>query len=72
MRIIEETKLKDIKEISSIIETEVFIQGALCSSLSGHCYFSSFIGGLSGNRGYCKQPCRKKYQIEFQEGFNGY
>ncbi len=67
-----ETKLSDIEKISSIIETEVFIQGALCSSFSGHCYFSSFIGGLSGNRGYCKQPCRKKYEIENVKGYNGY
>ena len=57
-----ETKIEDIKDISKIIETEVFIQGALCTSLSGHCYFSSFIGGNSGNRGLCKQPCRKKYR----------
>ena len=67
-----ETKLSDIKKISSIIETEVFIQGALCSSFSGHCYFSSFIGGLSGNRGHCKQPCRKKYTLEGNDNFNGY
>ncbi len=67
-----ETKLEDIKKISSIIETEVFIQGALCSSFSGHCYFSSFIGGLSGNRGHCKQPCRKKYTLEGNDNFNGY
>lgn len=56
-----ETKIEDIEKISKIIETEVFIQGALCTCLSGHCYFSSFIGGNSGNRGYCKQPCRKRY-----------
>ncbi len=67
-----ETKLEDIKRISAIIETEVFIQGALCSSFSGHCYFSSFIGGLSGNRGHCKQPCRKKYALCGNESFNGY
>lgn len=59
-----ETKIEDIKEISSIIETEAFIQGALCTCLSGHCYFSSFVGGNSGNRGYCKQPCRKEYSYE--------
>ncbi len=59
-----ETKLEDIKKISSIIETEVFVQGALCTSLSGHCYFSSFIGGNSGNRGACKQPCRKLYSYK--------
>ena len=55
-----ETKAEDIKKISSIIETECFIQGALCSSFSGHCYFSSFVGQNSGNRGLCKQPCRKE------------
>ena len=59
-----ETSLKDIKKICGIIETEVFVHGALCTSFSGHCYFSSFIGGLSGNRGECKQPCRKAYSLE--------
>lgn len=63
-----ETALEDIKEISKIIETEVFVQGALCTSLSGHCYMSSFIGGNSGNRGYCKQPCRKQYSYEDGSG----
>ncbi len=58
-----ETMFEDIKAISKIIETEVFIQGALCTCFSGHCYMSSFIGGNSGNRGYCKQPCRKEYSI---------
>ena len=37
------------------------MQGALCTCLSGQCYLSSFAGGNSGNRGRCKQPCRKKY-----------
>lgn len=59
-----ETRLDDIREICKIIETEVFIQGALCTCFSGHCYMSSFIGGNSGNRGFCKQPCRKEYSIE--------
>ena len=58
-----ETTLEDIAKISKIIETEVFVQGALCSSFSGHCYFSSLVGGMSGNRGNCKQPCRKLYKI---------
>lgn len=56
-----ETPLKDICAIAQIIQTEVFIQGALCTCLSGQCYLSSFVGGNSGNRGRCKQPCRKKY-----------
>ncbi len=58
-----ETPIREIKAISSIIETEVFVQGALCTCFSGHCYFSSFVGGNSGNRGRCKQPCRKKYSF---------
>lgn len=63
-----ETKLNDIKKIADIIETEVFVQGALCTSFSGHCYFSSFIGGNSGNRGACKQPCRKLYTYQLDNG----
>ena len=43
------------------IHTEIFIQGAMCFSYSGKCLFSSFLGGRSGNRGLCAQPCRKKY-----------
>lgn len=59
-----ETSLADIKRISQIVETECFIQGALCVSYSGQCYFSSFAGGNSGNRGLCKQPCRKPYSLD--------
>ncbi|MBQ8375156.1 MAG: U32 family peptidase [Clostridia bacterium] len=59
-----ETPIKEIETIAKIVETEVFIQGALCSSYSGQCYFSSFAGGNSGNRGRCKQPCRKKYCLD--------
>lgn len=60
-----ETSSEQIKAISEIIETEVFVHGALCSSFSGHCYMSSFIGGNSGNRGFCRQPCRKEYTYSF-------
>ena len=56
-----ETPLEEIRKIAEYIETEVFVQGALCSCFSGQCYFSSFVGGNSGNRGRCKQPCRKRY-----------
>lgn len=59
-----ETAFSEVEKITKIIETEVFIQGALCSSFSGQCYFSSFAGGNSGNRGRCKQPCRKQYSID--------
>lgn len=40
------------------IELEVFVHGALCMSVSGQCYFSAMLGGRSGNRGQCAQPCR--------------
>lgn len=53
-------ELKEIKRKSSV-ELEVFVHGALCCSLSGCCLFSSWIGGYSGNRGKCKQPCRRRY-----------
>ncbi len=59
-----ETPLAAIREIASFIETEVFVQGALCTAFSGQCYFSSFVGGNSGNRGRCKQPCRKLYSYD--------
>lgn len=44
------------------IETEVFVHGALCMSYSGQCMLSSVIGGRSGNRGCCAQPCRLPYE----------
>lgn len=47
-----------------IMDVEVFCHGALCMSLSGQCLLSSFIGGRSGNRGTCAQPCRKKYALD--------
>ncbi len=59
-----ETPLSEIEKIANFIETEVFVQGALCTCFSGQCYFSSFAGGNSGNRGRCKQPCRKLYAYD--------
>lgn len=45
------------------IDLEIFIHGALCISYSGQCLFSSLVGGRSGNRGKCAQPCRLPYQL---------
>lgn len=45
------------------IETEIFIHGAICMSYSGQCLMSSMIGGRSGNRGHCAQPCRLPYNF---------
>ncbi len=55
-----ETPIEEIKYIheNSSIELEAFIHGALCVSYSGQCLMSSMIGGRSGNRGNCAQPCR--------------
>lgn len=60
-----EMTVQEIRQIASEvdIELEVFVHGALCVSYSGMCLLSSFIGGRSGNRGSCAQPCRKKYQL---------
>ena len=55
-----ELSLAEIEEISKNcpVELETFVHGALCMSLSGQCYFSAMLGGRSGNRGMCAQPCR--------------
>ena len=49
-------------------ELEVFVHGALCACVSGSCIFSSLLGGRSGNRGKCAQPCRKLYAIKKSNG----
>lgn len=61
-----ELSLAEIKEIKKNvnIEIETFIHGAVCYCYSGQCLFSSMIGGRSGNRGKCAQPCRLPYEIE--------
>lgn len=58
-----ELSIEEVKDISSVIETEVFIHGALCVCYSGQCLMSSMIGGRSGNRGRCAQPCRLPYDL---------
>lgn len=54
--------IKNIKENSNM-EIEVFVHGALCICYSGQCLMSSLIGGRSGNRGRCAQPCRLPYKL---------
>lgn len=58
-----ELSLKEIKHIKDTtgVEIESFIHGAMCYSYSGMCLFSSILGGRSGNRGRCAQPCRLEY-----------
>ena len=64
-----ELSFNEIKEIreKTDMELEVFVSGSLCISFSGNCYMSSFIGGRSGNRGMCAQPCRKEYKTSCGE-----
>lgn len=59
-------EIRKIKENTSL-EIESFIHGALCYSYSGQCLLSSFLGGRSGNRGRCAQPCRLPYQFSTNE-----
>lgn len=64
-----EMSLEEIKEIKQTgIEIEFFVHGALCISYSGQCLMSSMIGGRSGNRGRCAQPCRMEYTLVDEKG----
>ena len=59
-----ELSLDEIAELAeSGLDLEVFVHGALCVAYSGQCLFSSLLGGRSGNRGQCAQPCRLPYQL---------
>ncbi|ABA87327.1 peptidase, U32 family [Syntrophotalea carbinolica DSM 2380] len=63
-----------LEEITAIrrettLELEHFIHGALCFSYSGQCLFSSWLGGKSGNRGRCAQPCRRRYSYRQKYGY---
>ena len=65
-----ELSLDEIRLITKLkgIEVESFIHGALCYSFSGQCLLSSMIGGRSGNRGRCAQPCRLAYRVTDEDG----
>lgn len=61
-----ELNLDEVKEIANNtnMEIESFVHGALCYCYSGQCLYSSLIGGRSGNRGQCAQPCRLPYKVD--------
>lgn len=63
-----ELSLPEIAAASAVpgVETEVFVQGALCFCVSGRCLLSSWAGGRSGNRGSCTSPCRVPWSVEEQ------
>lgn len=67
-----ETSATEMKIIAdqTPLDLEVFVHGALCVGYSGQCLMSSFIGGRSGNRGTCAQPCRMTYQLVNEEHQN--
>lgn len=69
-----EMSLDEIQTVRSNtnIELEVFVHGALCICYSGRCLMSSFMGGRSGNRGHCAQPCRKLYELPGRRNTTGY
>lgn len=64
-----ELTLREIADVTarSPIATEVFVHGAHCMSVSGNCYLSAMIGGRSGNRGMCAQPCRLPFTARGRE-----
>ena len=64
-----ELSLREIEKINRAadIETEVFVHGAHCMSVSGACYLSAMLGGRSGNRGLCAQPCRLNFRCDGHE-----
>jgi U32 family peptidase len=66
-----ELNMEEIAHIrnQTTLELEHFVHGALCYSISGHCLFSSYLDGRSGNRGRCIQPCRRRYHHQKQPGF---
>ena len=65
-----ELSLAEIAQISAAVDNrlECFVHGALCVSYSGQCYLSQAIGGRSGNRGVCAQPCRMKWSFRDSNG----
>ncbi len=63
-----ELTLKQIKEISKIIDVECFTHGAMCVAVSGRCFTSQFLFNKSANRGKCLHPCRRSYFVKDSEG----
>lgn len=61
-------QIKSIRAATNNIELECFVHGALCVCYSGQCYLSYALGGRSGNRGECAQPCRKLYNLVDNRG----
>jgi collagenase-like PrtC family protease len=61
-------QIRNVRRAAPLIELECFVHGALCVCYSGQCYLSYVLGGRSGNRGECAQPCRRTYTLVDAEG----
>jgi len=61
----------ELQSISTLnhIDLEMFVHGALCYSFSGLCLFSSYIGGMGANRGFCTQPCRRVFEVNNEKKY---
>ena len=62
-------EIRELKE-NTTLELEIFVHGALCMCVSGQCYLSGMLGGRSGNRGLCAQPCRLPFEAPGGTGFD--
>ncbi|MFI3200587.1 MAG: U32 family peptidase [Eubacteriales bacterium] len=69
-----ELSLREIERIREEVDVEIemFVHGSMCYAYSGNCLFSSVLGGRSGNRGKCAQPCRLPYELEQVSGTQEY
>jgi putative protease len=66
-----ELTMSELQSISTHdhIDLEMFVHGALCYSFSGMCLFSSYIGGMGANRGFCTQPCRRVFEVNNEKKY---
>ena len=63
-----ELNLKQIKKLSKVVDVECFCHGAMCVAISGRCFTSQFVHGISANRGQCAQPCRRTWEVKDDAG----
>ncbi len=63
-----ELSLKQIAKIAKIVDVECFCHGAMCLAVSGRCFMSEAVAGLSANRGQCTQPCRRSWHVHDDSG----
>ena len=69
--LVRELTMHELQSISTNnhVDLEMFVHGALCYSFSGLCLFSSYIGGMGANRGFCTQPCRRVFEVNNEKKY---